>query len=346
MWTRVSVSARLHFGLFNLSGLNHRVDGGAGLALRSPTCSVTIREDLSGLHFSRPVSDSMTGAIAMALGDFTSSFDLPRSGLMIDQAIPEHVGLGSKTASLMALGRALSQHFSLGLDYLDIARLVRRGGTSGVGIHASELGGIVVDAGHIYPDHKRSFLPSSASTAPPPPLAEHHSAPADCFAIHIRLDSQGLSGAREKYFFQQNCPIPDVETASLLSMIETVLLPAIRQRSLPGINEGLEKLQGLGLKAREWTIQESATKAVRKAWEDVRFRHRSISLPPMCLSSLGPTIFMLSRDPEAVIAHLINLGIERHQISIGQPLADTVAMPSEGARQNSIYISRNLPRKA
>jgi beta-ribofuranosylaminobenzene 5'-phosphate synthase len=331
VWTRVSTSARLHFGLFNLSGLNHRVDGGAGLALRSPACTVTVREDLSGLRFYRPVSEGMAAAVASVLDAFTSRFNLGRIGLVIDQNIPEHAGLGSKTASLMALGRALSQHFSLGLDYMDIARLIKRGGTSGVGIHASEFGGIVVDAGHVYPAEKSSFLPSSASVAPPAQLAEHRLAPDKCYAIHMRLDSQGLSGACEKSFFQRNCPIPDEETLKLLDVVYAILLPSIKERSLLGINEALAAVQGLGLKAREWAIQRPDTKAVRESWEDARRRRRDVGLPPMCLSSLGPTIFILSDDPESVVAHLIQLGIERRQISIDRPGAGSNLIATSSA---------------
>lgn len=261
----------------------------------------------------------MADAIAGTIANFQLKFGLPDCQVIVNQGIPEHVGLGSKTAYLMALARALSRHFSLGLDYMDLAALVGRGGTSGIGIHTSQFGGIVIDAGHHYPDEKSSFVPSSASRALPPPLKERHAAPDECVVIHLRLDTQGLSGKAEKDFFQRHCPIPEQETQRLLSMVDEILLPGIRRGSLPELNEGLQALQGMGMKAREWTIQGPMTQGLRAKWEDARTRQRGISLPPMCLSSMGPTVFMLSDNPESVIAKLGQLGIDRTQISVGRP---------------------------
>lgn len=319
MWTRVVASARLHFGLFNLSGIDGKVDGGAGIALNDPTCVLTICDDSAGLDLSASVSPAMARAITDVIATFTMKFGLQNCNIRVDQNIPEHVGLGSKTACLMAVGRALSEHFSLGLDCLDLATLVRRGGTSGVGVHVSQFGGIVVDEGHDYPDEKNSFVPSSASGALPPPLRERHAAPDGCAVIHLRLDAQGLSGSAEKRFFQQSCPIPETETFALLDMVENILLPGFRARSLPQINEGLQALQSMGMKAREWQIQGPMTTALRERWEELRAQPSGSKLPPMCLSSMGPTVFMLAYEPRSVVDQLARLGVKRRHIVTAQP---------------------------
>jgi beta-ribofuranosylaminobenzene 5'-phosphate synthase len=319
VWTRVSACARLHFGLFNMSGVRNRVDGGAGVALDAPACRITIREGNPWVNFSGPVSDGMADAIQGTIARFCSKFGLPTFQLIVDQDIPEHAGLGSKTACLMALAHAVSEHFDLELGYIDLASLINRGGTSGVGVHVSQFGGIVVDGGHEYPGEKPSFVPSSASTALPAPLLEHHAPPDRCAVTHLRLEPQGLSGAVEKEFFQLHCPIPRDETLRLLSMVEDVLLPGIRNRSIAQINDGLCALQHLGMKAREWGIQGPITKTLRDRWEELRARRSKAPLPPMCLSSMGPTVFMLSDDPESIVFELSKLGISPDTISIAQP---------------------------
>jgi beta-ribofuranosylaminobenzene 5'-phosphate synthase len=257
-----------------------------------------------------------------ATNDFASKFALSMPGLSITQSIPEHVGLGSKTATLMALGQAISRHFSLELDYLEIARIVRRGGTSGVGVHASQFGGIVVDRGHRYPDEKSGFLPSSASGAPPPALLQRSSAPENCVVLHFRLASMGLSGSSEKAFFQKNCPIPSRETTEILKIVDDILLPSIRERSIDRLNYALDSMQYLGLKAREWDIQSYATRSFREAWERLRCRRQFASLPPVCLSSLGPTLFMLSDSPDKALAGLAEIGIQRTMVSVAHPAGE------------------------
>jgi beta-ribofuranosylaminobenzene 5'-phosphate synthase len=314
--TRVSACARLHFGLFNLSGVGGKIDGGAGISIMDPACVVSVRECRPDISRYEP-ADPIAVAAGRMLGIFKTKFGLPDCLIKIERVIPEHVGLGSKTACLMSLGRALSSQFDLGLDYIDIAGLVRRGGTSGVGIHASEFGGIVVDNGHAYPAEKQDFLPSSAAVAWPPPLRERRSAPAGCVVVHLRLDRQGLSGELEKQFFQRSCPIPADETERLLDMVDQVLVPGIIAASLEQINDGLDRLQRLGMKAREWQIQGKRTKLLRAYWE--KRRRRVPSLPPLCLSSMGPTVFLLSDDPERMSSELMQLGVEQSQIAVTAP---------------------------
>ena len=319
MPTTVSAYARLHFGLFNLSGINGRIDGGAGIAIAAPACLVSVREGGPGLSTAQVLSDPMAHAITRMISCYRSKFGLPDCQVKVKKGIPEHVGLGSKTATLMALGRALSAHFGLGLDYIDIAGLAGRGGTSGVGVHTSEYGGVVVDRGHEYPAEKQTFVPSSASAAWPPPIGQRQAAPVGCAIIHLRLDPQGLSGEAEKLFFQQNCPIPDEETQRLLDMVEQILMPGISKASLSQINDGLGRLQQLGMKAREWRIQGDRTRTLRDQWEALRRQHPKDSLPPLCLSSIGPTVFILSEHPERIIAELERLKVPAQAVSVTAP---------------------------
>lgn len=251
---------------------------------------------------------------------FRSKFGLPEFHVSFDQTIPEHVGLGSKTASLMALARAVSSHFGLGLGYVELARLVRRGGTSGVGIHASELGGIVVDDGHEYPNEKCSFVPSSASAAFPPSLVVSSAAPEGCEIVHVRLDGVGLSGADEQLFFSKHCPIPESETRRLLEVVETGLMPSIESGCLREINDSLRLLQDLGLKAREWAAQEPETKRLRERWDSLSGR-RALAIPPLCLSSMGPTVFILTDEPRAAVSRLLRLDVPRDLIVVSKPCA-------------------------
>lgn len=313
--TRVVAPARLHFGLFNESGIDGKIDGGAGMAVSFPSCDLTVGEGVPHVSASCQLSPDMRKTLSRVIAKFRTSFGLPDFWVMLRQSIPEHVGLGSKTACLMALGQAIVQHFSLGIDYMDLARFVGRGGTSGVGVHVSKAGGIVVDAGHTFPNEKRTFAPSSSSLAPPPPLVEASSAPAGCQIVHFRLEGQGISGDLERDFFVRQCPIPEQETYRLLEVVDSQLLPGIRDGSLLEINRALSSIQELGLKAREWSIQGAATKALCLKWREGKFSERF----PLCLSSMGPTTFVLTEEPEFVQEVLIKYGVPAQSISITHP---------------------------
>jgi beta-RFAP synthase len=198
---------------------------------------------------------------------------------------------------------------------MDLARLVGRGGTSGVGVHVSNTGGIVLDGGHIFPDEKQTFGPSCSSLAPPPPLMEARPAPKGCQVVHFRLEKQGISGDLERDFFTHHCPIPEWETRQLQEIADTQLLPAVRNGSLPGINGALSSIQRLGLKAREWSIQGAATQALNRKW-----RESGLSAQlPLCLSSMGPTLFVLTEQPEFVQRKLIKYDVPEQSISITHP---------------------------
>ena len=285
------------------------------MALSFPCCDLTIGEGAPHVGASSQLSPDMRRALIEVVDKFQTSFGLPDFWVMLRQSIPEHVGLGSKTACLMALAQAIAQHFSLEIDYVDLARFVGRGGTSGVGVHISNVGGIVVDAGHTFPEEKGAFAPSCGSLAPPPPLVEACSAPEGCQIVHFRLERQGISGDLEREFFTRECPIPEWETRRLLEIVDTELLPGIRGASLSAISGALSSIQDLGLKAREWTIQGEATKALRLKWREGKFSKRL----PLCLSSMGPTVFVLTEDPQLVQRELIRCGVPSQLISISQP---------------------------
>ena len=291
------------------------VDGGAGMALSSPFCDLSIDEGASCVDVSCHLSLNMRKAVTVVISSFRAKFGLPAFRINIRQSIPEHVGLGSKTACLMALASAISQHFSLDVDYMDLARLVSRGGTSGVGVHVSNTGGIVVDAGHTFPDEKQTFAPSGSSLAPPPPLVDARPAPKGCHVVHFRLEDQGISGDLERDFFTRHCPIPEWETRQLQEIADTQLLLAVRNGSLLEINRALSSIQGLGLKAREWSIQGAATQVLNRKWCESGL---SAQLP-LCLSSMGPTVFVLTEEPESVQRRLIKYGVPEQSISITHP---------------------------
>lgn len=318
--TTVTAPSRLHFGLFNESGWNGKVDGGAGIALSDPSCTVTVW-DPSDSHVSP--RECLCGGyrceFERVVSSFSDKFGVPVPKVCLTSAIPPHVGLGSKTATLMALARALCNHYDIPMDATDMARFVGRGGTSGVGIHVSEVGGLIVDDGHRFPEDKDTFVPSSVSVALPPRLRLRCDPQPRWRVVIVELGYQGLSGKAEADFFNRNCPIPLDETVAIADVVDREFLPAITAGNLARLNAALEALQSIGLKRREWEIQHKHVRELRLAWKALS-RHNP-QLPPICLSSMGSTMYLISDHTEPVLHGLERLGVAGPGVKVVSPNA-------------------------
>lgn len=290
---RVIAPSRLHFGLFIESHGFGRVDGGAGVAVANPNLRVSVARSsepqLTGPDGGElPTPDWL---VSLGAGLRGGSFRV-----VIEESLPRHVGLGSETALRMATALACSRLVDSELPAETLGTLVGRGGTSGVGVHASR-GGFVLDAGHD-PGQKPLFVPSRQSRAPAPTLASHHSASSDWRVIHVRPKGvQGLCGPAERQFFNQHCPVPSNETAAIIELVEHGLKPALEEQNLSLLQLVLGELQLIGLKAREWRIQGAAVKELRDSWDFPM---------PLALSSMGPTSFTIvhQADVPAVLRKL------------------------------------------
>lgn len=300
----VQAHARLHFGLFNESGLGDHIDGGAGLAIEEPSWRLRIRCRCANTtnDASSPVLDT--------LEQLQRYFGNPQIAVRERCSIPFHVGLGARTSLTMAIGTALAACTGATASYLQIAALGKRGGTSGVGVHAAYHGGLVVDAGHRYPSEKARFGPSSEVLAPPPPLRFAFSPPAKWQVVHLTLAGSGLYGQSEVDFFEKHCPVPESETKTILRLVDSVMIPALESNDLAGLQAFLDETQTLGLKNLEWGKQDTKVQDLRAWWR--RRREVDPALSPLCLSSMGPTVFMISEDSwrELAILQSISLGVK------------------------------------
>ena len=297
--------ARLHFGLFNESGLNGQVDGGAGLAVDNP--GWCIRMVPSSSAEAPPLPGNVHPSIAASVNELRQRFGRPPIEIRLISTVPLHVGLGARTGLLMAVGNGLAILANTEMSHLQIATLARRGGTSGVGVHVAEYGGLVIDAGHQYPLEKATFGPSSLALAPPPPLRIAHMPPSSWKVIHLRLGDLGLYGGLEADFFQTHCPIPGKQTEAISRIVELGLIPALAANNISQLHLFLSDLQELGLKRLEWSIQSHATRALQDRWKQLRRADPRLS--PICLSSMGPTVFLITEDPAREKSYLERLGI-------------------------------------
>ncbi len=159
----VSVQAfsRLHFGLFNLGGggfaeadapretATQRRYGGVGLMIERPGVKVRLLASSSwsaaGPLAERALSFAHRFTRATQLEE--SDDDLPPRRLIIEQAAPEHSGLGTGTQLGLAVAQALAVSWERPCDLRSSARRVARGLRSALGAHGFEQGGFLLEAG-------------------------------------------------------------------------------------------------------------------------------------------------------------------------------------------------------
>ncbi|HKQ25522.1 MAG TPA: beta-ribofuranosylaminobenzene 5'-phosphate synthase family protein [Burkholderiales bacterium] len=219
--------ARLHLGFLDPSGSRGRRFCSVGLTLEGMGVSLTVER--------APVF-SVSGPQAARVEAFARSmrekFNLPGDcRIVVHQAIPEHVGLGSGTQLAIAVGAALAALYRLDLPPRAIATLYERGQRSGIGVGAFEQGGFLIDGG-------------KDAGADPPPIVSRLEFPAG-WRVVLLLDSgvQGLHGESEIAAFQALPEFPESESAHLCRLMFTQALPALVEQDLDKFGRAIGELQ-------------------------------------------------------------------------------------------------------
>jgi predicted sugar kinase len=160
----VQTASRLHFGFLSLPGAGEgaRRFGGVGLMVERPGLRVS----------AAPAAEwSAEGPLAGRALAFARAFartaeEGPPQRLVVEQAAPEHAGLGTGTQLGLAVGRLLAAAWGLEPSAAELARRVGRGRRSALGVHGFEQGGFLVEPAGLYgPDEQGAFRQLAASAA-------------------------------------------------------------------------------------------------------------------------------------------------------------------------------------
>lgn len=233
MTVKVTARARLHFGFLDLSqGAGSRQFGGMGLALAEPRCVLRI-DKASGLE----VSGANAERIEYLAARVHRALELkPKARIVVDEAIPEHVGLGSGTQLALALAAGIARQRGLDQPIAALCALMGRARRSGVGFHLFQRGGFVVEGGHP--------TEGSASGAEAPPLLARHEFPEDWrIVVALPSSTRTVSGEAEEEAFRRLRPAEDATVDRISRTVLTRLLPALVERNLPAFGQALAETQ-------------------------------------------------------------------------------------------------------
>jgi beta-ribofuranosylaminobenzene 5'-phosphate synthase len=296
----IEAPSRLHLGLIDLNGALGRVDGGIGITLANP-CSVMEAVASDTITVSG-VTQGHRERIAEAARRMIDHLGL-RGGvaLRVRESPPQHVGLGSGTQLALAAGTAVARLARRELAVREIANVVGRGGTSGIGTAAFASGGFILDGGHSFgPDReKQEFRPSAASRGvPPPPVLTRLSFP-DEWRIVLALPRTrpDVGGTREMDLFREHCPVPLDEVRSMCHEVVMRMLPGVAGRDLPLFANAVNAVQSLGFKRVELGLQAPEVSSLIATM-------REAGAACAGLSSFGPTVFAITDDDPAKVARV------------------------------------------
>ena len=231
MKVTVTSSARLHMGFFDLNGSTGRMFGSLGVGINTPCTQIEIARSEKTI-FEVIGRDSVPENIEKIVKSFKIAHQLAEDfSVKVNQAIPQHAGLGSGTQMALALGAGLNQLFNLGLTVPQIAAITQRGSRSGIGIGTFEHGGLVIDGGR-------------GNAEAPPPIIARHDFPQE-WPILLIIDNaeQGAHGEHEIRAFDA-LPKASLETAQTLAhSVLMQALPALVERDYVEFSRAIYKLQ-------------------------------------------------------------------------------------------------------
>lgn len=197
--------------------------------------------------------------------------------------IPRHCGFGSGTRVSLAVGSAILRYVGRhDVSDVTLARALRRGGTSGIGIHSFFKGGLVVDGGRAWPAEKDLIGPSSRfAFSDIPPCISRLKFPKWGICIAVPRLSKKVAGKREIALFRELTPIPLVEVDRTCRAVLLELLPAVASSNFENFCYALDDMQCIGFKRKERSL------IGRIASQTVELM-KSAGLRGVSLSSWGP----------------------------------------------------------
>lgn len=283
---RVTAPARLHLGFIDMNGGLGRRFGSLGLTLDGIATTVRVRS-AERLHAAGPSAERALTA-ARALCD---RFGWPAGAeLEIDEAIPEHVGLGSGTQLGLAVGAALARLRGHSLPVRALAAELERGARSGIGIGAFEDGGVILDGGR------------GPGEQPPPTIARLPFPDHWRILLILHRDGQGLHGKAEVRAFTELPPFPAERAGHLCRLMLMAALPALAEGDAGTFGRAVGELQrtvGDHFAPVQGGRFTSPAVADALAWLE------SQGIPGVGQSSWGPTGFAIVGDPDRATALLI-----------------------------------------
>lgn len=295
----IEAASRLSFTLIDLNGESGRRNGMASLSLRRPALRATVHR---GDRFSL-VADANGMTHSEAIEEFLCALQeqwgTPPAEVRLDESLPAHNGFGSKTTTLLALGKAYALLTGYQVTTGNLARVARRAGTSGASVNLIDRGGFLVDGGHANPadfadDPRKYLIPSRyAGAARPPPVLINLPFPPWPILVIVGRGLE-LSGEPELEWFHRTMPIPAAEARRTAHLVLMSLAPAVAEANYPAFCRALNCLTYEHHYKQEQIAVQS--EEIKELFQRARSQP---DIDAIGMSVTGPMCFAFTRRPAA-----------------------------------------------
>lgn len=307
---RITAPSRLSFTLIDMNGELGRRNGIAALSISNPALQARMMPaDELTLDFE---NNSLTHKLA--IGEFMKELQERLGGgtvnITIERGIPANTGFGSKTTTLMALGKAYAALMGKSIPTEELAKIARRGGTSGASVNLIDYGGFIVDGGHANPpdfasNPQQYLLPSRFAKVNkiPPVLIKMRFPPWPILIIIGKGDN--IQGNIELDWFRKTVPIPLDEARKTAHIVLMNLAPAIAEEDYEAFCRAVNTITfDSYFKSHQIANQSDAVKSL------IREAQRRDDIDAFGMSSMGPMCYAFTRQSESVVAWLEKMKLE------------------------------------
>jgi beta-ribofuranosylaminobenzene 5'-phosphate synthase len=294
---RLLTYPRVHIALADLAGATLRRYGGGGFAVNGLPTIISLRRQRDATLRLPSGFDERTAAavtdLLSRLGELAESI-----GITVDDAPPQHVGLGSKTSLILGIAAGIFRLKNSAPTQQSLQMLSRRGGASGVGINTFFTGGFVIDGGHPA-NNLAKFVPSSIATIHnPPPVICRHPFPRAWQITLVLPRGHRYSGTDEKNFFEQNTPVVQGDSLKTIALLYHGVAAGVVTQDLGALTVAIDGLQRTGFKKAEIDGQSADVKHTLR-----ELQHTGVAVG---MSSMGPLLYAItaSRVDAGVVARV------------------------------------------
>lgn len=295
---KIRIFPRLHISLISMTYNSYRYNGGIGLTSNFSTHELTFISSNS-LNIKSHIINS--SPLELQLQRTKEKLGLTKSiDIRIPKSIEPHHGFGTGTALHLACLEALFIVNNAEYDKETLIKLSGRGGTSGIGIHSYFSGGFIFDLGHKQERIKKLKPSHDIKSATLPLLLAREEMPDWAIGICIPKDINPLSHKEERAFFDSTCPLNKeaVYEASYHALFGT--LAAVKTQDYEAFCLSIRNIQECDWKKAERQLYGKRL----RFYEEQLYKAGADAVG---MSSLGPSLFFMAKDPQIIIDKLKGL---------------------------------------
>lgn len=296
----VTVFPRIHISLIGLNKSDYRINGGIGFSIDKPSLQIVCQPSSFFTIMDsrdRPLTFYESNKIIEEVKKISVDIPLSKSiSITISGEAGAHQGFGSGTSIRLAIIESLLLINDIPYNQDLLTTLSKRGGTSGIGVNTYFTGSFVLDIGR-KTNNTLKFLPSSEnekSMLPPALVFRIQDMPNWDIGICTPKEFPTLSQGEEVDFFQRTCPISDVGVHEILYHAIYGVSASVIESDFETFCNSINKIQLCEWKRAERALYKNHLIEVEKKL--IQSGAKAVGL-----SSLGPTLYFLGDDIDAII---------------------------------------------